>query len=370
VSSGGDKTERATPRRREDARKEGQVAKSIEVNSAFAMFAAFAVLLMWGPHMWASLTHEVTTTLSSAGTDHHVSKGMLADLFFHVVKVLAATVGPMFGAMVLVAVVSNVLQVRFKFTPEAIKPRLKKLDPIAGFKAKFSISSVFELAKSVAKLAIIGLPATALLWSHRAELLALGAVSPELTGRFAASLVLRVGFVVASIYVVLAIADYIFQKHRFEKQLRMTKQEVKQEMRQQDMAPEIKAAQRRRQREAARKRMLADVPTADVNITNPTHFSIALKYDPKAGAPQVVAKGADLLALRIREIAEENGVPRVENRPLARQLYATVEVGQFIPAELFGAVAEVLAYVYRANQRRRRDWATQAPGANGNASVA
>ena len=164
---------------------------------------------------------------------------------------------------------------------------------------------------------------------------------------------MSIGFRVAGIYVAIAIVDYIWQKHRYEKNLRMTKQEVKQEARQQELAPELKAAQRRRQREAARRRMLSDIPTADVIITNPTHYAVALKYDNEVGAPQVVAKGVDLLALRIREIADDAGVMRVENRPLARELYATVEVGHTIPAELFAAVAEVLAYVYRAEERAR-----------------
>jgi flagellar biosynthetic protein FlhB len=351
ASSASDRTEKATPRRREEARKEGQVARSMEVASAFAMLGGFLLLLVWGDNVGERLGHDMKYWIARAANPGSVQESNMMEMFLHTLKVLAYTTGPFLGVMVLVGFVSNVIQIRFKVTPEALKPKLSRINPINGLKQKFSMSSLVELVKNVLKLLVVGIPAALSLWSHREELLALGSSTPGQAGLLAAKLVLLIGFQVAGIYVVIAILDYIWQRYQFEKSIRMTKQEVKQEARQQDIAPELKAAQRQRQREAARRRMLLDVPEADVIITNPTHYSIALRYDPDLGAPQVLAKGVDLLALRIREIADEAGIMRVENKPLARELYARVEVGQVIPGDMFAAVAEVLAYVYRLEQR-------------------
>ena len=351
AAGAGDRTERATPRRREEARKEGQVARSMEVSSAFAMLTGFIVLLIWGSKVSGSLSRDMTYWIHSAGHPEKVQRAEMMKMFTHTVMVIGYATAPFFAALVLVGVLSNVLQIRFRFTPQALKPKFSRINPISGFKQKFSISSLVELLKNLLKLAVVGIPATISLWGHRNELLSLGDSTPAAAGALAVKLVLTIGFQVAAIYVAVAIVDYLWQRYQFEKSIRMSKQEIKQEMRQQDIAPELKAAQRRRQRDAARRRMLLDVPDADVIITNPTHYSIALRYDPDLGAPQVLAKGVDLLALRIREIADEAGVMRVENRPLARELYARVEVGQVIPGDMFAAVAEVLAYVYRLERR-------------------
>jgi flagellar biosynthetic protein FlhB len=270
-----------------------------------------------------------------------------------VVALMALVTAPIMLGMMIVGVLASVVQVKPGVTPGVIKPRFSKLNPINGFKQKFGPPALFELAKNLIKLVAVGVPAGLLLWGRKDELLALGDTEPIGAGLLAIDLIMSIGFRVAGIYVAIAIIDYLYQKHRYEKNLKMTKHEVKQEMKQQELAPEMKAAQRRRQRDMARRRMLSDVPAADVVITNPTHYAIALKYDTERGAPTVVAKGVDLLALRIREIAEESGVQRVENRPLARELYSNVEVGHVIPAELYAAVAEVLAYVYRAEERAR-----------------
>lgn len=352
----GDKTEKATPKRREEARKEGNVLRSMEINSAFAMLAAFSILTVFGPAMWTRLQADMVLRLKAMGevgasefTVHDAMK-----VFTDAVTVMAVVLAPIAVGMLVVGVLASVLQVKPKVTPSIIKPRFKKMNPISGFKQRFGPAALFELGKSLIKLVAVGVPAALLLWGRRGELLALGDAEPIAAGLLAVDLTMSIGFRVAGIYVIIAIIDYLYQKHRFEKNLKMSKHEVKQEMKQQELSPELRAAQRRRQRDAARRRMLADVPTADVVITNPTHYSIALKYDSERGAPQVVAKGVDLLALRIREIAEEAGVRRVENRPLARELYAQVEVGHVIPAELYAAVAEVLAYVYRADERARQ----------------
>jgi flagellar biosynthetic protein FlhB len=353
--AGDDKTEKATPKRREDARKEGNVLRSMEINSAFAMLAAFGILGIWGPQMWTRLQHDMVERLRALGTvgttEFTINDTMT--LFMDIIKVMSIVTAPILVGMLVVGVLASVVQVKPKVTPSVIKPRFSKINPISGFKQRFGPAALFELVKSCLKMLAVGVPAGFIVWNRRAELLSLGDAEPIAAGLVTVDIIMSIGFRVAGIYVAIAIIDYLYQKHRFEKNLRMTKHEVKQEMKQQELAPELKAAQRRRQRDMARRRMLADVPTADVVITNPTHYSIALKYDSESGAPQVVAKGVDLLALRIREIADEAGVMRVENRPLARELYATVEVGHLIPAELYAAVAEVLAFVYRAEERKR-----------------
>jgi len=353
--AGDDKTERATPKRRDDARKEGNVLRSMEVNSALAMLAAFGVLAVWGPRMWEYLSRDMQHRLETLGTVG-VSEFTIEDtmgLFFSVAKLGMLVMAPVLGTMLVVGVLASAVQVKPKITPSVLKPRFKKLDPIQGAKQRFGPAAIFEGAKNLAKLMVVGIPAALALWGRRDELLSLGDSEPIAAGMLAVDLIMSIGFRVAGIYVAIAILDYLYQRHRYEKNLKMTKHEVKQEMKQQELAPELKAAQRRRQREAARRRMLSDVPMADVVITNPTHYAVALRYDSELGAPQVVAKGVDLLALRIREIAEESRVQRVENRELARELYATVDVGATIPAELYAAVAEVLAYVYRMEERKR-----------------
>jgi flagellar biosynthetic protein FlhB len=351
----GNRTEKATPKRREEARKEGQVARSMEINSALAMFAGFAILAFWGPHVWATLAENLRTSLHNAGKDSMTTQltvGGVMHTFTDSMQVIGYSAGPFLGVLCAVGVLANVMQVKFRITPQALKPKFSKINPINGFKQRFSPASLVELAKQMAKLLVVSVPAAVVVWNQRNAVLALSDAEPIVSLKLVGSLIVHVGFVITGIYVVVAIADYIWQRQRYEKQLRMTKYEVKQEHRQQDMAPEMKAQQRRRQREAARRRMLLDVPTADVVITNPTHYAVALKYMPEEGAPKVVAKGADLLAKRIREVARDSDVSLVENPPLARALYGRVQVGQVIPAELFTAVAEILAYVYRTDRSR------------------
>jgi len=364
--SSGDKTEKATPKKRDEARKEGQVARSVEINSAFAMLGGFGLLAIWGPRVWAELSVHATVSFKEVATTE-VTAQNVGKMFFELVALMAVTVGPFFAGLTLVAVIASVVQVKPGVTPKAIKPKFSKINPISGFKQKFSPAALVELAKNLIKMTFVAVPASMVVWKNRGHLLSLGEVEPLAAGAFTARLIIEIGLKVAAVYIFVAILDYIWQRHRFEKQLRMSKSEVKQEVRQQDLAPELKAAQRRRQRDMARKRMLSEVPNADVIITNPTHYAIALRYDPEAGAPQVLAKGVDLLALRIREIADDAGIRRVENRPLARELYARVEVGQMIPPDLFGVVAEVLAYVYRLE---RRQPGNNGGGPGGSASVA
>jgi flagellar biosynthetic protein FlhB len=247
----------------------------------------------------------------------------------------------------------SLAQVGLKPKLEALKPDPKRLNPVTGAKNIFGKNSLVELAKNLLKIGIVAAVVLSALLPHVTDWAAMVGMSPiELGTAMAAnikSLALRAGVA----YLLIGLVDFFYQRFRMEKSMRMDKQEVKDEAKQQDLPAEVKGAIRRRQREAARARMMAAVPEADVVVTNPTHFSVALKYDGTSPAPEVVAKGQDLLALRIREIAAANDVPIVPDPPLARSLHGSVEVGQQIPEELFQAVAQVLAYVYRVAGRRR-----------------
>jgi flagellar biosynthetic protein FlhB len=244
--------------------------------------------------------------------------------------------------------------VGLKFSGKAVRPSFNRLNVAAGLKQLVSKQRGVELAKSLAKLAIVGGVAGMTLWSRLPKLgLLVGMPPGELLVQLS-HLVLSIAFRVVGALVLVAAADYVWQKRHFEKQLRMTKQEVKEEAKEGNLPPEVRGKLRQKQAEQARRRMLAEVPTADVVVVNPTHYAVALRYDGSTAAPEVVAKGVDHVALKIREVAEEAGVTIVHEPPLARALYRDVEIGHQIPEEFFGAVAEVLAFVFRTARRQRR----------------
>jgi flagellar biosynthetic protein FlhB len=249
--------------------------------------------------------------------------------------------------------VANVVQVGWHPTLTPLKPNFGRLNPATGFRNLFGTSGLFETGKALAKVAVVGAVAAMTLLPQLTNLGASVGTPPAALAHLMSSSVLGIAQRVAIAYVLLGVVDMVWQRRRLQKSLKMTKQEVKDESRQSDLAPEIKGAIRRRQIAAARARMMAAVPTADVVVTNPTHYAVALSYDGTQPAPVVVAKGKDQVALQIRRIAEENDVPIVPDPPLARSLHAAVELGQMIPAELYAAVAQVLAFVYRMAGRRK-----------------
>jgi flagellar biosynthesis protein FlhB len=259
-----------------------------------------------------------------------------------------------FAALFMVAgVVINVVQVGFHVTPKAMRPQISRINPLSGAKRFFSLRQLFELPKSLAKIAIVGFVAFKALADHMAELTQLTGgdfkAGLALTAGIGLELLLKIGLA----FLVVAVADYIFQRWQFEKTAKMTKQEVKEEARSQEINEHIKGRIRTIQRQQARKRMMQRVPQADVVITNPTHYAVALQYDStKMAAPRVVAKGQRLIAQQIKEIARQHGVPLVENKPLAQALFRAVDVDQEVPRELYKAVAEVLAFIYRLKNRR------------------
>ncbi|GAA3406623.1 flagellar biosynthesis protein FlhB [Paenibacillus hodogayensis] len=343
----GEKTEKATPKKKQESRRKGQVAKSMELPSAFILFGIVLLLFGYGSlmrdkieNMFVSTFHDymgLEMTLNNVST-------MFGRLIFEGLILMA----PLFGLAMVMAILASYSQIGFLFTTEPLKMSFSKLDPIKGIANLFKLRSLVELLKSVLKMTVIGLVVFFSIWNARSDFIEMGRWPLVHTFSFTAHLILMLGVQIAAIMLVLAVFDYMYQKYEYEKNLRMSKDEVKQEYKNTEGDPLIKGKIREKQRRMALQRMMQDVPKADVVITNPTHFAVAIRYDPKkAEAPVVIAKGMDYIALKIRQVAEEHGIVKMENKPLARALYDQVEIGQTIPADLFQAVAEVLAYVYK-----------------------
>jgi flagellar biosynthetic protein FlhB len=349
----GEKTEKATPKRREEARRKGQVAKSQDLSGAVVLLTGIFVIGVTGPSVAQRLGDTLRESLMAGSSREPVTLANVGDILMHMGSAAALCLAPIIGACAAAALIATAAQVGLKPKPEAIKPDPKRLNPVTGAKNLFGKNSLVELAKNLVKVGVVATVVLSALLPHLRDFAGQVGMSPVEFGGSIAAQVRAVAMRAALAYLLIGLVDFFYQRFRHEKSLKMDKQEVKEEAKQQDLPAEVKGAIRRRQREAARARMMAAVPDADVVVTNPTHYSVALKYDGRSAAPEVLAKGQDILALRIREIAAEAGVPIVPDPPLARSLHATVEVGQQIPEELFQAVAQVLAYVYRVAGRRR-----------------
>ena len=347
-------TEKATPKRREEARKKGQIARSMDVNSAVVLLAAFGLLAILAPRMLDQMRTIMADGLTHTADPSMASREGIGELTMWAIRATVDALAPIALPLMLAGVIAGLIQTKPTMSLSLLKPSWAKVNPVAGLKRMVSPASAFELFKAIAKTAIVGLVAFLAVWPRIPELAGLVGLPPAALLAEVARIVFHVGIRVALALVVLAIADFAFQRWRHERSLRMTKEEVKQEHRQTDLPPEVRSNIRRRQMAQARTRMLADVPTADVVVVNPTHFAVALRYDASKAAPEVVAKGADLVAAAIRRAAEEAGVPILSEPPLARALHREVEVGHQIPEAFFAAVAEVLAFVYRTAGRRRR----------------
>jgi flagellar biosynthetic protein FlhB len=350
--AGGDKTEKATPKRRAEARKKGQVAKSQDLGGAVVLLAALFSLSALGPMAWGHMRDAMLRCLSLIATPDVIDHGGIGKVLLNTLTDAGLGAGPIALVCMLTGVLTGVLQVGWKPSAGALKPDPKRINPIKGAKNLFGMHFLFESVKTVVKFAVVGAIAAMALFGQLDELGALVGMTPaELLSR-ASETILQIAQRGAMAYLVIALVDFAWQRHRFEKQMKMDKEEVKQEFKQQTVSAEVRGAMRRRQMQAARARMMADVPGADVVVTNPTHFAVALRYGNDAPAPVVVAKGQDLIAARIRAIAAEHDVPVISNPPLARALHASVEVNSEIPEEMFGAVAQLLAFVYRTAGRR------------------
>jgi flagellar biosynthesis protein FlhB len=343
----GEKTEKATPKKRKDARKKGQTAKSQDINTAIGILAIF---------FFFSLSSEFIIGRILGIFKHFFQEYIGKDLtesnvvmiYIEVLMEVAKIVGPIMLVAVVAGVASNYLQIGFLFTTETIQFKLEKIDPIKGFKRIFSLRSVIEFLKSILKILIVSIITFLVLWNRLDEILIL---SQKTIGAALVTLVdltVQMGLYAGGALLFLALLDYLYQKFDFEKNIRMSKQDIKDEYKNMEGDPQIKSKIKQKQREMAMSRMMQEVPGADVIITNPTHYAVALKYDEsKFDAPYVVAKGVDFMAQKIKYIAKENDVMMVENRPLARTIYGQTDIGDTIPEDLFKAVAEILAYVYR-----------------------
>jgi flagellar biosynthetic protein FlhB len=350
-----DKTEKATPKRRHEARKKGNVAKSTDLNGAIVLIAGLIAVMFMGPRVVdgaGTAMRSIFVQIANPGAATS-AVGLHALLHLALITMLT-TVAPIAAMCVLAAIAVNVAQVGFKPSTQVLRPNFKKLNPVSGFKNLFFSSRVpFEGAKAIAKVSAVGAVVALALVPQLTHLGANVGTPPAALAHLIDSGVMGIAERAAIAYLLIAIVDLFWQRRQHAKSLRMSKREVKDEFKQTQLPPEVKSALRRRQIQAARARMMAAIPQADVVVTNPTHFAVALQYDGSHPAPVVVAKGQDLVAKQIRRIAEENNVPIVPDPPLARALHNSVEIGQMIPAELYAAVAQVLAFVYKMAGRRR-----------------
>jgi flagellar biosynthetic protein FlhB len=352
MASGGDKTEPATPKKRAEARKKGQVAKSQDLGGAVVLLASLLSLSVFGPAAWGHMKEAMLRSLTLISTPEVVQDGAVGRLLLSSLIDATLAAAPIALTCMVAGVVTGVLQVGWKPSAGALKPDPKRINPLSGLKNLFGMHFVFESAKTVVKFAVVGSIASFVLFGQLDELGALVGLGPDELLHRGGATVVTIAQRAGMGYLLIAVVDFAWQRYRHEKGLKMEKEEVKQEFKQQTVSPEVRSAIRRRQMQIARARMMADVPGADVVVTNPTHYAVALRYSSESPAPIVIAKGKDIVAERIKAIAREHGVSVIADPPLARSLHASVEVGTQIPEELFGAVAQVLAFVYRTAGRR------------------
>lgn len=341
-----ERTEQATSKRREESREKGQVARSQEVVSVGILVAGLLFFYFGGSTLLLKTMDVMTSGFREAGQVNLTPDSVTAIIINYVFKGFGILF-PLLIAVLVAAILGNVLQFGFMFSSESIQPKFDKISPAKGFKRLFSIRSIVELFKGVLKVCIIGAVAYLIIRNEFDHLIPLADQSTWGIFSYIGGICFKILLAMTVVLVFLAALDYAYQRWEYEKGIRMTKQEIKDEYKSTEGDPMIKARIRRIQREMAQKRMMAEVPKADVIITNPTHLAVAIKYNPgDMQAPIVVAKGADFIAEKIRDIARENDIPIIENKPLAQVLYKIVKVNSMVPEDLYRAVAEVLAFVY------------------------
>jgi flagellar biosynthetic protein FlhB len=349
-----ERTEKATPKHRQRAREKGQVARSPDLSGSLVLIAGLLAISVMGPRIVTSGAATFREMLGDiANPARATSAAGLSELMHSALSTIALAVAPVAGTCMLAGLLGGVAQVGFKPTAQALKPDFRRINPASGLRNLVGPNAIFEAIKAVAKVAIVSLVAGLALLPGLTTLAAKVGMPPGALGVLLGGRALSIAQHAAFAYLAIGVLDYAWKRRRHERQLRMTKQEVKDETRQYGISAEVKVAQRRRQMQAARARMMAAVPKADVVVTNPTHYAVALLYDGSHTAPLLVAKGKDLIAAQIRRVAEENDVPVISNPPLARALHSSTEIGQMIPQELYAAVAQVLAFVYRMAGRKR-----------------
>lgn len=341
-----DKTEEPTTKKLDDARKKGQVPKSIDLNSALVMLAA-AFILSASSNGFFTNGRKMIAEFAGLMNKQNLTSEYLMNVATIAVKYLTYAIIPIVCTIMIVGIIANIVQTGLIKSTEQLKPDIKRISPLEGFKRIFSKRTLLELIKSILKITIIGFVAYSFIKSNMFEILKTSDMNASqiypFTSKLAQSQLVRIVMVM----LVIGAIDYIVQKRQYRKDMMMTKEELKEEYKESEGNPEIKSRIKQKQKELATRRMMSEVPKATVVVTNPTHLAVALKYE-KDGAkpPYVVAKGADLVAQKIKKIARENNVPIIENKPLARAMYAKIEINEEVPVELYQAVAEIIAYVY------------------------
>lgn len=342
-----EKTEKATPKKQQDTRKKGQVPKSQDVNTGFLLLFVFGALFLFGDYMKGTMIGMYKLAFNEH-IHRDLTEAQTHSIFVEMTVEITKIIAPIMGVAVVAGIASNLLQVGVMFTGEPLKADLKKLDPIKGAKRIFSARALVELLKSLLKISMVGVITFAIIWVNKDQMMMMSQKSVDVALAFFGTITIIMGLASALALLILSVLDYTYQRYDHEKNIRMSKKDIKDEHKNMEGDPQIKAKIKEKQRQMSAARMMSEVPGADVVITNPTHYAIAIKYDEtKADAPMVVAMGVDFLALKIKEIAKSHDVVTVENRPLARALYQHSEIDRPIDEQFFKAVAEVLAYVYQ-----------------------
>ncbi|MFG6148898.1 flagellar biosynthesis protein FlhB [Halobacillus sp. B23F22_1] len=346
-----EKTEKATPKKRDDTRKKGQVAKSQDVNTGFLLLLVFGGLFLLGDYMKNTMTGMYEQTFQEY-MNWDLTIDTAATIFREITIEMAKVIAPIMGIAILAGITSNLVQVGILFTAEPLKFDLKKVDPIKGAKRIFSARALVELVKSLLKISLIGVITFTIIWLNKDQMMLMSQKSVEDALLFFGEITIIMGLASGLALLLLSIMDYTYQRYDHEKNIRMSKKDVKDEHKNIEGDPLIKSKIKEKQRQMSAARMMSEVPEADVIITNPTHYAIAIKYNEEiSDAPIVVAKGVDFVAQKIKEIAKAHEVVAVENRPLARAMYQEAEIDQPIDEQFFKAVAEILAYVYRLEKK-------------------
>lgn len=349
--AGEEKTEQATPKKRRDSRKEGEVLQSKDIVTAVSVAGIFVSMRLLLGFMAESVLAYTTSVFEQVGTTE-ITPDTIMPIFVNIITVFAMTVGPICLIAMFLGIIPTVAQTRGLFTMKATRPKFSRLNPLSGIKKLFSAQAVVGILKGLIEVIIITYVVGSEIYDRMPKIIALMNAGVMQGITYAAATIFDLVMSICIMLVFVAAADYLFQWWQFEKKLKMSKQEVKEEYKQTEGDPQIKSKIKQRQQQMAASRMMQEVPKADVVIRNPTHYAVALYYDQDANrAPKVVAKGKDYLARRIVEIAEENDVYTIEDPPLARALYSSVDIGREIPVELYNAVAEVLTIVYKAKNK-------------------
>lgn len=348
------RTEKATSKKREDAREKGQVAKSKDLETAVLIVTFCIAMALLGSSMLEAIKEYLIANIEHIGQlAHYTSDQAITSILTEGILALLKISLPIWGILMVIAFIICFIQVRYKFTLQPMKPKFSKMNPLNGLKRIISKDTVITLVLAMAKVSVLGMIAITIIKGKIPTFLLLYQLPLTVSLKFIGNAVLELGYWVGGAFLVLSLLDYVYQRYKHEESIKMTKQEIKEEYKNAEGDPQIKSKIKQKMRAASMQRMMQSIPEADVIITNPTHFAVAIQYDEAKGmAPVVVAKGVDYVAKQIKEKAKEHQIEIVENRPLARALYYTVEVNKEIPPELYSAVAEVLAFVYNLQNKK------------------